>query len=98
MNADDRLWMVKRKEGGYACSEVVAIGAIAGISEHGHEPMPALRDVPIVDADLVRAGRESIAGQGGYDQIEVFEQGQHTDKIEEAAGPAVCEDEREAAA
>src|SRR5262245_60197847 len=81
------------KEGGHPRTEVIAPRTIAGIPKFLHEPVPALRDVPVVDANLAWARRESIPWQGGHDHVEVLEHRQHVQVVEETAGPSVREDE-----
>src|SRR5215472_5224608 len=56
--------------------------------------MPAVRDVAVVDPGSGWTCRESIPGQGGYNHVEGSEHRQQAQVVEEAAGPAVCEDER----
>ncbi len=94
MDPDYPLGMIQRQDRRHPRAEVVAARTIAGIPKLRHEAMPTFRDVPVVDADLGRTRRESIPGQGGYDHVEVFEHRQHVHVVEEAAGPAVREDER----
>src|SRR5438094_444921 len=84
--------MIERKERGHPSSKIVAARSIAGVPELGHEPMPALRDVAIIDADLGWPRRKSISGQGRYDYFEVAEHRQHFDIVEKTARPAVGED------
>src|SRR5439155_11032553 len=91
---DHRLRMVERKERGHSSPKVVAARSIAGIPKLGHELMPALRDVAIIDADLGWTRRKPISGQGRYHYVEVAEHRQHVHIVEETARPAVCEDER----
>src|SRR5437868_15036576 len=86
--------MIERKQRGHAGPKVVAARSIAGIPKLGHELMPALRDVAIIDADLRWTRRKSISGQGRYDDVEVAEHRQHVHIVEEAARPAVRQDER----
>src|SRR5205807_6697900 len=74
--------------------KVITARTVAGISKLRHEPVPALRDVPVVDADLGWTRRETISRQGGHDHVEVLEHRQHADVIKETAGPAVRENER----
>jgi hypothetical protein len=85
--------MVHCKERRHSRTEVIAARTIAGIPKFGHEPMPALRNVSVVDADLGWARRESIPWQGGHDHVEVLEHRQNVQVVEETAGPAVREDE-----
>src|SRR5947208_2073074 len=94
MDPDHRLGMVERKECGHPCPKVVAARSIAGIPELGHELMPALRHVAIIDADLGWTRRKSISGQGRYDYVEVAEHRQHVHIVEETARPAVRKDKR----
>src|SRR5215472_1890425 len=56
--------------------------------------MPALRNIPVVDADLRWAGRESIPGQRRNDHVEVLQHRQQFQIVKESAWPAVREDER----
>src|SRR5580704_12438952 len=74
--------------------KVITARTIAGIPKLGHEPVPALRDVPVVNADLEWTRRETIPRQGRYDHVKVLEHRQHIHVIEETAGPAVRENER----
>src|SRR5262245_51382180 len=85
--------MIHCKERRHPRTEVIAARTIAGIPKFGHEPVPALGDVPVVDADLGWARRESIPWQGGHDHVEVLEHRHHVQVVEETAGPAVREDE-----
>ena len=85
--------MVHCKQRRHPGTEIIAARTIAGIPQFGHEPVPALRDVPVIDADLRWARRESIPGQRGHDHVEVLEHWQHVQVVEETAGPAVREDE-----
>src|ERR1700685_4352095 len=94
MDPDHRLRMVQRQDRRHPGPKVITARTIAGISKLRHEPVPELRDVPVVDADLGWARRETIAGQGGYDHVKVHKQWQHVHVIEETAGPAVRENER----
>src|SRR5580658_2736008 len=94
MDPDHRLRMVQRQDRRHPGPKVVTASTIAGIPKLRHEPVPALRDVPIVDADLGWTRRETIPGQGGYDHVEVLEHRQHLHVIEETAGPDVRENER----
>src|SRR5207248_7003209 len=80
-------------ERGHSSPKIVAARSIAGIPKLGHELMPALRDVAIIDADLRWTRRKSISGQGRYDYVEVAEHRQHIHIVEETARPAVREDE-----
>ncbi len=98
MDADDRFGMVQGEEGRYPGAEVTAARTIAGISERGHQPVPALGHVSVVDANLGRARRKAISGQGRHDHVELFKHWQHVDIVEKTAGPAVCEDQRHAPA
>ena len=93
MDPHHRLGMIERKDRRHPGPKVITARTIAGIPKLRHEPVPALRDVPVVDADLGWTRRESIPGQGGYDHVEVLEHRQHVHVIEETAGPAVREDE-----
>src|SRR5258708_5317635 len=86
--------MIERKERSYSSSKIVAARSIAGIPKLGHELMPALRDVAIIDVDLGWTRRKSISGQGRYDYVEVAEHRQHVHIVEETARPAMREDER----
>src|SRR5215472_2484667 len=56
--------------------------------------MPALRNIPVVDADLGWAGRECIPGQRRNNHVEVLQHRQHFQVVKETARPAVREDER----
>src|SRR5215831_7061752 len=94
MDPDYRLGMIQRKDRRHPRTEVIAACTIGGISKLRHEAVPTFRDVPVVDADLGWTRRESIPRQGGYNHVEVFEHRQQVHVVEEAAGPAVCEDER----
>src|SRR5205823_4224284 len=94
MYPNHRLRMIERKERSYPSSEIVAARSIAGIPELGHELMPALRNVAIIDADLGWTRRKSISGQGRYDYVEVAEHRQHVHIVEETTRPPVREDER----
>src|SRR5260221_8430543 len=86
--------MVYCKERRHPRTEVIAARAIAGIPKFRHEPVPAMRDVPVVDADFEWARRKSIPWQRGHDHVEVLKHRQHFQIVEETAGPAVREDER----
>src|SRR5271157_1209443 len=90
--------MVQRKDRRHPRPKIIAARTIAGIPKLGHEPVPALRDVLVIDADLGWAQRESIAGQGGHDHVEVLKHRQHVHVVEETARPAVREDEGHASA
>src|SRR5215469_10584328 len=90
--------MVHRKERRHPGTKVIAARSIAGIPEFGHEPVPALRDVAVVDAHLGWAWRESIPRKGGHDYVEVLEHRQHVHVIEETARPPVRQDEGHTAA
>src|SRR5262245_58162772 len=83
--------MIHCKERRHPRTEVIAARTMAGIAKFGHEPVPALCDVPVVDADLGWARRESIPWQGGHNHVEVLEHRQHVHVVEETAGPAVRE-------
>src|SRR5947209_1457383 len=98
MNPDHRLRMIERKQSSHAGPKIVAARSIAGIPELGHELMPALRDVAIIDADLGWTRRKSVSGQRRYDYVEVAEHRQHVHIVEETARPAVREDKRHALA
>src|ERR1035441_258854 len=86
--------MVQRKDRRHAGPKVITARAIAGISKLRHEPVPALRDVPVVNADFGWTRRKTIPRQGGYDHVKVLEHRQHVHVVEETAGPAVRENER----
>src|SRR5215469_13554055 len=58
--------------------------------------VPAFRNIAIVDTDLSWATRESVSGQRGHDYVELIEDRQHIHIIEETAGPAMRENERQA--
>src|SRR5437762_10523393 len=94
MYPDHRLGIVERKECSHASAEVVAARSVARISKLGHEPVPTLRDVAIIDADLGWTRRKSISGQRRYDYVEVAEHRQHVHIFEETARPTMREDER----
>src|SRR5260221_12948286 len=86
--------MVYCKERRHPRTEVIAARAIAGIPKFRHEPVPAMRDVPVVDADFEWARRKSIPWQRGHDHVELLKHRQHFQIVEETAGPAMREDER----
>src|SRR5947209_5612758 len=90
--------MVYPEDRRHSGSKVITTRTIPGISKRGHEPMPALRHKPVVDTNLGRAQRKSIAGQGWYNYIEILEHGQHVYVIEETAGPTVRKNKRHATA
>src|SRR5271165_2984295 len=77
MDPDHRLGMVQRKDRRHPGPKVITARTIAGIPKLRHEPVPALRDVPVVDADLEWTRRETIPRQGGYDHVEVLEHQRH---------------------
>src|ERR1700723_1800406 len=93
MDSEHRLGMVQRKDLRPPPPKVITARTIAGISKLRHEPVPALRDVSVVDADLGWTRRETIPRQRGYDHVEELEHRQHLDVIKETAGPAVGENE-----
>jgi len=64
----------------------MAACTIARIPKLGHELVPALRNVSVVDTDLGWARRESVPGQGGYDDIEILKDRQHVHVIKKTAG------------
>ena len=86
---------IERKDRRPPGPKVIAARTVAGIPKLRHEPVPALRDVPVVDAGLGWTRRKSIAGQRGDDHIKVFKHRQYINVIEKTAGPAVREDERQ---
>src|SRR4051812_37492964 len=93
MDPDHRFGMVQRKQRRHPGAEVTASRTIAGIPELGHEPVPALRDIPVGNADFWWTRRKTIPRQGGYDHVKVLEHRQHVHVVEETAGPAVRENE-----
>jgi hypothetical protein len=86
--------MVQRKDRRHPGSEIVTARTIAGVPKFGHQTVPALRDVAVVDPNYGRSWRESIPRQGGHDQIEVLKHRQHLHVVEETTGPAMGEEER----
>src|SRR5690242_14963541 len=98
MDPDHRLWMIKRKDRRHSGTEIITGGAIARITKRAHQFMPAIGNIPVVDPHLGWTRRKSVARQRRYDHIEVLEHRQQTHVIEETAGPAVGEDERQTSA
>src|SRR5262249_58046889 len=98
MDTHHRLGMVQCKDRCHPSPKVITTRAVVRIAKFGHELVPALRNVSIVDAYFRWTRRKSIPRQRWYDHIEILEHRQHIHVIEEAAGPAVCEDQRHAPA
>src|SRR5689334_2131354 len=85
--------MIEGKECSHPGPKIVTACGVLRIPQLGHQFVPALRNIPIVDADFKGTLRESVPGQRGYDDIEIREHRQHIDIVEETAGPAMREDE-----
>jgi hypothetical protein len=107
VQADQRLRIVQRHEGGDARPEVPATCAVSRVAQSAHEPMEDARDVAIGHRPH-RPLREPIPGKGRNDEVEggsidpvgsrVRQQRDEREELNERAWPSVPHHQRDAIA
>ena len=97
VDAGDVLAILLPEARAHAGAPVRALGAVAGVTEPRHQRRPRAGDPRNAPARLGRLAAPAVARQGGDDAVEarLGEQREDVEELDDAARPAVREDERE---